>query len=261
MASMRFLSKWRGRAEQSVEVSEKDGVRLLHLGSDTVQSAMRIDSPNDLELAYTQAMMAFLLFLPAPQKLLMVGLGGGSLAKFVYHRLPLAHNTVVEISPQVIAAARAHFFVPPDDDRLSVLVGDAVDYVAQHPECCDVLMLDGFDGVSQVESLSSQDFYDRCAAALSSRGVLVVNLWGSNKRFADYLERIETAFEGRVLCLPAEKRGNIIVFAFRRSPGLQRWDDLREKARRLEADHGLAFLHFVEGLKRMNPYSDKRLLI
>ena len=69
-------------------VSERFGVRSLHIGSDTIQSAMRLARPNDLELAYTRSMMAFLLFTERPARVLMIGLGGGSLAKFIYHRMP-----------------------------------------------------------------------------------------------------------------------------------------------------------------------------
>jgi spermidine synthase len=264
--AMGFFSKWRTHKQaqdgQSVEVSEQDGVRFMHLGgSDTVQSAMQVERPNELELAYTRAMMAFLLFRPAPGHVLMIGLGGGSLAKFVHARLTQVRSTVVEISTQVITAARTHFFLPPDDERLSVVLGDGAEFVETHPNSCDVLLLDGYDGTCQVDSLSSQAFYEHCAAALSDRGILVVNLWGSDHRFAEYRGRIEAAFGGLVLCLPAEKRGNIIVFGFKKSPGMPKWDDLRERARSLEMTHSLEFLKFVERLDRMNLHTDKRLLV
>ena len=61
-------------------------MRCLHLGSSMVQSAMLLKAPNDLQLVYTQYMMGFLLFHPHPRDILMIGLGGGSLAKFVYHQ-------------------------------------------------------------------------------------------------------------------------------------------------------------------------------
>lgn len=265
MHPMGFFSKWRihkaAQAGQSVEVSEEGGVRFMHLGSDTVQSAMRVDRPNDLELAYTRAMMAFLLFRPAQGHVLMIGLGGGSLAKFIYARLTQVRSTVVEISSQVIAAARTHFNLPEDDERLSIVAGDGAEYVVSHPACCDVLMLDGFDGISQVESLSSQTFYEHCAAALSEQGVLVVNLWSSDGSFPEYLARIEAAFGGLVLCLPTEKRGNIIVFGFKKSPGMPRWNALRERAKQLEMAHGIEFLRFVERLDEMNLHTEKRLLV
>jgi spermidine synthase len=244
-----------------IDVSEQDGIRSLHLGSDTVQSSMRINAPYELELSYTRSMMAFLLFHPEPRRVLMVGLGGGSVTKFIHHHIPAAHTTVVEINPRVVAIARSLFFVPEDDQRLLVEVGDGVEYVASHPGAADVLMLDGYDCNCQVESLATQSFYDACANALTEDGVLVVNLWGSDYQFDSYLRRIETSFDGLTLCLPAEKRGNIIVLAFRKSPGNPRWDALRQRARELEAQYGLEFLRFVEGLKTMNLHSEKRLLI
>jgi spermidine synthase len=75
-----------GRA--SVEVSEEDGVRSLHLGGDAIQSAIRLDRPDELALDYTRAMMAFLLFQPSPREVLMIGLGGGSMARYIHQRMP-----------------------------------------------------------------------------------------------------------------------------------------------------------------------------
>ena len=55
---MGFLSKWRIHKSVSdgneVHVSEKGGVRLMQLGNDTVHSAMRINRPFELELAYME---------------------------------------------------------------------------------------------------------------------------------------------------------------------------------------------------------------
>src|SRR5204862_2814096 len=110
---MKFLAKWRVRKpaedEQTAYVSERFGVRTLHNGSDTVQSAMRLARPNDLELSYTRSMMAFFLFVPAPKKALLIGLGGGSVAKFMFHRLPRVHIKAIEVSAQVVAIARNYF--------------------------------------------------------------------------------------------------------------------------------------------------------
>ena len=262
---MGFFAKWRihkkARGGDIVEVSERDGIRSLHLGDDTVHSAMRINAPSDLELAYTRSMMAFLLFLRDPKHILMIGLGGGSLLKFVHYTMPEIKTTVVEINAQVVAVAQSHFFVPPEDERFKLEIADGSQYVPANPASADVLMLDGYDANHHVESLASQAFYDSCADALTENGILVVNLWGSDDRFDAYLKRIETSFNGLVLCLPAEKRGNIIVFAFKKTPGMTRWADLRERAKELESRYGLEFLRFVEGLKDTNLHSEKRLLL
>lgn len=262
---MRFFSKRRihkSVAEDgSVDVSEQDGVRSLHLGSDTVQSSMRIAAPNALELHYTRSMMAFLLFQPEPREVLMIGLGGGSLVKYVYHHLAECHTTALEINPQVVAVARNLFFVPPDDDRLAILLEEGAQYVATHPACADVILSDGFDGEMLAEPLSTQLFFTDCRRALRPNGVFAINLWGSDPLFPTYLQRISAAFDGMTLCLPSERHGNIIVFGLARSQNNPAWDDLRERARVLQGSHDLDFLRFVERLRDLNEHTDKRLLI
>jgi spermidine synthase len=253
------ISRWVNR-EVSVEVSEQGGIRSLHLGSDTVQSSMKLEDPYELVLSYTRAMMAFLLFRPRPEHILMIGLGGGSLAKFVYKHFPDARTTVIESEPKVIAIARQYFHVPPDDERFVVEAAEGGAWVAVRPNCCDVLMVDGYDSSEQVPELCSADFYASAHAALSHEGVLVVNLWSSDTRFDAYLQRIESVFEA-VVCVPAERRGNTAVLAFRRSQGQPRWDDLRAAARSLHALYGLEFMTFVQGMRELNPRSAARLLV
>src|SRR5512142_1132558 len=101
----------------AIEVSEEAGVRSLHFGSDWVQGAMRIARPFALELEYTREMMAALLLRPHgdwPRRVLLIGLGAGSLTKFLWRHRPLAKLTVVEINPAVVPAARQYFKVPDD---------------------------------------------------------------------------------------------------------------------------------------------------
>lgn len=245
--------------EVSVEVSEKDGIRSLHLGSNTVQSSMKLADPAELVLSYTRAMMAFLLFEPEPRRILMIGLGGGSLAKFVYHRMPSAEVVAVECEPAVLFAARQYFYVPENDARFRAELAEGSAWVAENPGSCDVMLVDGYDGNEQVPELTTESFYADAREALTDKGVLVTNLWSSDQRFDSYVQRMERVFSA-VVCVPAERRGNVIVLAFARSPGRPRWDDLRERARRLQSLYGLEFLRFVEDLRELNPHSGGCLL-
>ena len=260
---MKFMPKWRLRKPsedaKTVYVSEKFGVRSLHIGSDTVQSAMRIARPNDLELSYTRSMMACLLFQTDPRNVLMVGLGGGSVAKYVYHQLPEAKVRVLELDPQVVAIARQCFLVPPDDARFQVIIGDGAEYMARRDARADLIMVDGYDAESHVEELATREFYRHCRERLVAGGVLVVNLWGGDRQFNEVLKRIEGVFPAGTLCLPARKPGNVIAFGFRDPPGSLAWADLERRAAELEARHGLEFSLFVEGLRTMNR-SDATLL-
>lgn len=250
------MSQWRIRKpaddSQTVYISEKYGVRALHIGSDTVQSAMRLSRPYDLELAYTRSMMAFLLFHPDPREVLMVGLGGGSVAKFIYTRMPAARIHAVEINPAVVAIARQCFKVPDDEERLRVTVGDGAEFMACAKRKADVVMVDGYDGESQAEALATGGFYRACHARLTTGGVLVVNLWSGDRAFADALARLRGVFTAACLCLPAEKPGNVIVLAFRDRPDSGRWEELEERAATLTDKYGLEFGRFVEALRKMN---------
>ena len=261
---MNFLFNWWRRPlakNGSVYVTEKFGVRSLHISSETIQSSMRIARPNDLELAYTRSMMGFRLFGPAPRRVLLVGLGGGSLAKFIYHRMPETDCEVLEINPDVVTVARRWFQVPAGNERFMIRVCDGAEFVARPGPGYDAILVDGYDGDSQVEALSTRAFYDACRRRLDAHGVLVVNLWGSDRKFNDAVERIEAAFPAGTLCLPAEKPGNVITFAFRDSLGNPRWDGLEARAQALEARYGLEFGRFVRGLRKMNPCDGERLYI
>lgn len=258
-AALRGLKRRLPRRAPALTVSEAGGIRSLHVGGTAIQSAMCIDDPFALALDYTRCMMAFLLLHPNPRDVLMIGLGGGSLAKFVHRHLKRAQVRAIECDARVVRAARSHFALPPDDARLSIEVGDGAQALA--PQCCDVLMVDGFEDEAQAPGLASQDFYDAAYLALRSPGVLVINFMNDDPAFDRRLRHLERAFDGAVLALPALSDPNIIVIALRGArPGIA-WTRLRRTAARLEQRLGLPFARYVTALKRMNAYTDRSLLI
>ena len=242
---MRLKIGKRRAGDAGLEVTEERGMRVLHLGSRAIQSAMRITRPWDLELAYTRAMMGFLMFNSTPQEVLMIGLGGGSLAKFLRKQRPQTRITAVEIDPRVIAAARAHFELPPDDATLAVIEADGALYVRQHPASADVILLDGFDSGNQVEALATQTFYAACRRALRPGGVLVVNLWGRDSEFAEYFARLARAFDGEVGWISVQYKTNIIVFAFNESGAVARLDAAQPQLANLSTRYGLDLRGFA----------------
>lgn len=244
-----------------VDVSETRGIRSLHLGTEAIQSSMKVNAPFELVLEYSRCMLGFMLFHPQPREILLIGLGGGSIAKWTHKFLPQANTTAVEINPQVIAVARSHFFLPANDERLNVMEGDGAAYVAGRSGIADVLLVDGYDSVAIAPALDNDHFYRHCYDALTPDGMLVANLWGNHKNFDASLQRIEKAFNGLVCCLPARSKGNIAVMAFKKSPGSPKWEALRERARELEGEYRIEFTEFVGALTRMNPHTDKRLML
>ena len=247
------------RRAPALVVSEERGVRHLHVGGEAIQSAMRLDDPFALELDYTRCMMAFLLFHPDPRRALMIGLGGGSLAKFCHRRLPALRTRAVEYDARVIEATRSLFHVPPDDARLTVEHGDGVDALA--PECCDLLVVDGFEDESTPAKLVSQEFFDACWCALREPGILVMNFMDDDREFDRRLERVERAFGGAVLAFHALRDPNIVVFALKGGPAAVPWRELRARAAALERRHGLPFTRMVERLRAMNRWDAQALQV
>ena len=245
--------------QSAVAVTNARGIRTMHVGGEAIQSAMRIDDPFALALDYTRCMMAFLLFHPEPRRALMIGLGGGSLAKFCHRNLRKTAIRVIELDAAVVAAARQHFALPPDDARLSVEIGDGVE--ALSPECCDMLMLDAFEDELHVPRLASSEFYDGAFLALAEPGALVVNFMNDDPKFDLALQRLERAFGGAVLAMPALYDPNILVFAFKGVPPSVRWEELKDRAARLEARYGLPFDRYVNRLRAMNPCTAEELLV
>ncbi len=242
---MRFKFGKRRADDDGLEVTEERGTRTLHLGSRAIQSAMRVSRPWDLELAYTRTMMGFLMFNATPQDVLMIGLGGGSLAKFIRKQRPQTRITAVEIDPRVIAAARTHFELPPDDEALTVVEADGALYMRQHPISADVILLDGFDAGNQVEALATQTFYASCRRALKAGGVLVVNLWGRDSEFAEYFARLGRAFDGEIGWISVQDKTNIIVFAFNKPGAVARLDAMRPQLENLSKRYGLDLRGFA----------------
>jgi spermidine synthase len=234
-------------------------VRTLHVGGEAIQSSMRIDDPYALALDYTRCMMGFLLFHPEPREVLMIGLGGGSLAKFFHKNFRKTLVRVVEVEEEIVGAAREHFALPRDDARLKVEVGDGAE--ALEPECCDVLVVDAFEDELHVPRLASGEFYDGAFLALREPGALVVNFMNDDPKFDLTLERLERAFGGAVIVMPALYDPNIIAFALKGLEGSATWDALRSRAENLESRYGLPFTRYVSRLRAMNRCNAAELII
>ena|SRR5271157_57599 len=200
-------------------IEEDEGTVSLYFKIGSVQSQMREEAPVDLLLTYTQIMTSFLKFNPLPRSIAMIGLGGGSMPKWCHRHLPHADITIVEINPYVIAL-RDRFYIPEDDHRFRVLCEDGADYVARTPERTDVLIVDGFNMDGQPPELCSQVFYNNCYHALTSSGLMIVNLCGDNDDAN--IRRIGKSF-GNQISIVTSGDDDLVVFARKgKSPGSER---------------------------------------
>lgn len=193
-------------------VREELDAKSLHFSMAAIQSRMQIRRPDALELDYTRTMMAFLLFAPEPARIAMIGLGGGSLAKFCHRHLPRSALTVIEINPHVIALREA-FCIPADGPRFRVIEADGARFVRDTDARFDVLLIDAFDAHGLPAALGTQRFYDDCLDVLAPAGVFVANLHAGNAELGTHLDRMRRCFGRPVLRVDDADGTNCVVFA------------------------------------------------
>ena len=244
-----------------IEIREEAGVRTLHFGSEWIQGAMRIARPWNLELEYTREMMNALLLRDTPRKVLLIGLGAASLTKFLYRHYPLAHLTIVEIEPAVVAAARQFFKLPEDPKRINLIIGDGAEYMLNSSKQFDLILVDGFDENARTGALESLPFYQACRACLDSAGVVAVNMLTRSRGFKATAARISEAFDDRALVFPSSESGNAIAFAASGDPIEVSFYDLKESALTLKQQTGLNLLPTLARLAQAKTCLNNQLVL
>jgi spermidine synthase len=250
-----------------VFISEFRGVRSLHLAQDKdadmstapIQGSMRLTAPDQIELDYVQQMMVWTLFENTPKHIVQLGLGAASLTKFCYQHFPSAKVTAVDLNPFVIEACRAQFFLPVDDERLTVLEMDAIDYLAQEKiqGSLDVLQVDLYDAKAEGPVFDSIEFYRSCANALNDHGMMTVNLFADSELRKKNVAAMEASFDV-VVWLPEVHNANIVALAFKTAPVME-FTELDKRAVYVRVNHKLKAQDWVYGLKRWMTLEDDDL--
>lgn len=187
--------------------------RLLQFSGHALQSRMRLEDPAALLVPYTRQMMSFLLFTPDPTEVLMIGLGGGSMAKFSHRHLAHTRVIVVEIDAQVIGLRNA-FQIPADDARLQVVHDDGALYLQRLGGTVDTVLIDAFDAQGVSPTLSTAAFYQEVRRCLTPQGTMIMNLHGDPTRHPAHVKQAQAAFDGRVMLVPVTGSDNVLLCAF-----------------------------------------------
>lgn len=249
--------------EGVIEVVDLGDSRSLHFGTYPRQSAMSMQTPHTLELSYTEAMMACLLFNQAPKNVLAIGLGGGSLIKFLLHHFPECQIDVVEYRQDVVKVAQNYFNVPIDNPKLRIHVDDGYQYVQQRyyqdDKNFDLLLIDAYDHIGMSENVGLQAFFDACAGVLSETGVMSINLWGTERDlFIQTMARIKQSFDGRTMVLPVENKGNIIGLAMKENVSRSDLKKLRNIVEKQEMIYQIGLPNALRALQKHNHSLIKR---
>ena len=195
----------------------------------------RIDPTHPLRLLspYTQAMMLALLWCPQPQRILLIGLGGGRLQLVLHHLLEDARLETVELDPLVLEVA-GHFFGFLPDERQRVSLSDGRAFLREEAADApyDVIFLDAYQAEGVPSHLLTLEFYAECRARLCPNGLVVANLHSSTPMYDASRATFAAAFKYTTAC--SVLSGNVVVLGSEETPlhrrGLRKQADMVEKS-------------------------------
>lgn len=201
----------------------------LHFDHFGTQSFMSLRDPVRLALGYTRVMMGFLLLQAEPAHICMLGLGGGSLAKYCHRHLPGTTLDAVEINPDVIAL-RDVFRIPADDARFRVICADGADHLERAEVRTDVILHDAFVADGRRGRCTGGTFLDMCRARLSESGVLAINFMDDDPALPEHLEQLRSVFGSSYALVPCGDDNNFVAFAWKDGSRLPSLRILLERA-------------------------------
>ena len=239
-------------AQGPIEVVETHGIRSLHFGTDARQSAMALAAPERLELSYLRAMLTALALIPEPRRILVLGLGGGSLVRFLLRHYPAVHLDAVEARAAMVTVARDYFGLP-DAPGLHLHLCEAGDYLDRLANAgaagYDLLLIDLFDDAGLAPVVMRHDFFAAATGLLQSGGAVCVNLWsGHAESFRAVMRLLKLYFPGSAYSLPVPGRGNVIGLGLKPEHTLPRLRDGLLKAQSLESRHGIEYARLLQRL-------------
>jgi len=204
-------------------------------GWDYTESVSNLLDPDDLPLRYAQVMTIATIYPETARKILMLGLGGGSISTYLGRFMPEAAITTVEIDPGVITAAKTYFGLR-ETERMRYRAGDGRVFLSRNDELYDLILLDAYRGGYVPFHLLTREFYTLVKQRLTPGGAAAFNVHDGSKLYASTVKTLGEVFAA--LDLYPSGVGEVIAVASA-SPLDPR--TLERRAATLQERHGFRF--------------------
>jgi spermidine synthase len=204
-------------------------------GWDYTESVSNLLDPDDLPLRYAQVMTIAAIYPGTARKILMLGLGGGSISTYLGRFMPEAAITTVEIDPDVITAAKTYFGLR-ETERMRYRAGDGRVFLTRNDELYDLILLDAYRGGYVPFHLLTREFYTLVKQRLTPGGAAAFNVHDGSKLYASTVKTLGEVFAA--LDLYPSGVGEVIAVA-----GASPLDPrtLERRAATLQDRHGFRF--------------------
>jgi len=214
-----------------VVVTEDDqGMRTLRFGTGGVrQSVAKVGDPDHLELPYAPVMLSGLALCPEPKRVLVVGLGGGSIPSFLHKHYPKTRVDAVEIDPVVVEVAK-QFFGLNEDETLKTYVQDGRQFIEERPNTYDIIFLDAFGSESIPYHLATREFLQAVRRSITAQGVVLADVWGpgANRLYPSMVRTYQEVFD-ELYVLEVQGSANRILIALPKKLRVSR-EELAQRA-------------------------------
>lgn len=239
--------------DRLVEIFDRGNSRYLYFNTRFLQSKMALDAPHILLLSYTHYMMLSLMFHPDPKRILLIGLGAGSLVRYLRTMLPDCRIDAVDHSQEIIDLARSYFKLP-QTDNITIHCQDGVTFLENRDDRApyDIILLDAFDELGIADVIYNRDFFTTCRNHLTEDGILCSNLWsGTVSELTRVTRELAECFTDNLTC-PVPNRGNVIGYSFKYEIDLDTFTGNYKKTARLQTRFELDFKDMKQRLIRHN---------
>jgi len=236
----KVLYEGNSRYNTIVVTEDSRGLRTLFFEGRVRQSVVKPGDPDHLELAYARVMPAGLAFVDRPQRVLIVGLGGGTIPSFLHKHYPDTRIDCVDIDPAVVDVAKRYFGFR-EDRTMRAYANDGRRFIEQCREPYDIIFLDAFGSDNIPYDLATREFLQAVRRALTPQGIVVGNVWSrySNPLYDSMVRTYQDVFD-ELYILDVQGAGNKILIALPRRERIGRLD-LAARARRISKEKKFRF--------------------
>jgi spermidine synthase len=204
-------------------------------GWDYTESVANLADPDDLPLRYVQVMTIAAIYPETTKRILMLGLGGGTLSTYLGRFLPEAHIDVVDIDRRVIETAKTYFGLR-ETEHVHYLDSDGRVFLNRHKELYDLILLDAYRGGFVPFHLLTREFYDLVRQRLTPGGAVASNVHDGTKLYHSTVKTLEQVFPS--VDLYPSRQGEVIAIGTLSPPDPQM---LASRAAALQEKHQFRF--------------------
>jgi spermidine synthase len=219
-------------------VDFQQGIRELHFGNEIQQTGMFLYNPIVLIHKYTHAILTTVSW-QDPKNTLILGLGAGSIAKYLLHFYPDIHIDAVDIRPEVVKIALNYFSLPEPDERFNIHFTSAQKFIQTHTnKKYDLILIDLFLTTNDKDITADiSNSIDQLNKLLTSDGYLCINIIGKDYHNYSAIDKLRNAFADNIYIIPVELSNVILITSHKPMPK----DNSKIDFKKIEKYLGISF--------------------